>query len=136
MSNYAATRFTDKTGPRCQVGENVEVIDWLVPTGFASSEYVDLITLPAGAVVTDAIMTANAGVGGTGNMKLGTDSDDDALISQKNITAAACHRADVMDLLGNKLAAATKIRLTAGTIATPTVGTRVRVILKYSFNIV
>lgn len=134
MATHVAPRYTNKTAPRCNVGDNTEIIKFTVPAGFATADIVNLLPIKPGMTILDTILSSDNLVGSTGNLKLGTEDDDDMFILQTAFTAAAIARLN--NPVGHVYAPTVEkiLRITAGTIAGLNVGTILTAQVRFSWN--
>jgi len=105
-----------------------------IPTGFATNDVLEMVKIPAGATVLNCILSSSAGVGATANLAVGDGGDTDRHITSTAFTAAALARSNAHTGHGFRYTADDTIDILAVSIATPTVGTVVRLTVEYTMQ--
>jgi|694.fasta_scaffold14037_7 hypothetical protein len=105
-----------------------------IPTGFATNDVVEMVKVPAGATVLNVKLTSSAGVGATANLAVGDGVDTDRFITSTAFTASAVARDNTHVGHGHRYTADDTIDILAVSIATPTVGTVVRLTVEYTMQ--
>lgn len=111
-----------------------QTVDYSIPTGFATNDVVEMIKVPAGATVLNVTLTSSAGVGATANLAVGDGGDTDRYVTSTAFTASALARTNTHVGHGHRYTAEDTIDILAVSIATPTVGTVVRLTVEYTMQ--
>lgn len=105
-----------------------------IPTGFATNDDLAMFRVPAGAQILDVTLSSSAGVGATANLTVGDATVNNRFITSTAFTASTVARLNAHTGHGHRYTDETMIRVYGASIATPTVGTIVRLTVKYSMQ--
>lgn|SRR5574343_784128 len=134
MPIFQSSRVAPTFMARSGVDETSITAEFTIPTGFATNDVVEMVKIPAGAMVVELIFSSSAGVGATANLAIGDGADTDRYITSTAFTAAALARLNAHTGHGYRYTADDTIDILAASIATPTVGTVVRLTVIYTLQ--
>jgi hypothetical protein len=134
MATFQGSRAATGTVARADLAENVVVSTFTIPTGFATADIVEMVKIPAGAIILDLVLASNAAVGSTANLSVGDGGAAARFLASTAHTAATATRMSIPAVFGYTYSADDTVDVTAVSIATPTVGTVLTLILRYTMN--
>jgi hypothetical protein len=134
MPTFDSAKVAATVMPRSGLDATTVTGEIAIPTGFATNDVLRVVKVPAGATVLNVTCSSSAGVGATANLTVGDGDDVDRFITSTAFTASALARLNAHTGHGYKYTADDTIDVVAASIATPTVGTIVRVTVEYTLQ--
>jgi len=134
MPTFQSAKATTTVMARGGIDATTQTAEFTIPTGFATNDVVEMLKIPAGATVVDVTLSSSAGVGATANLAVGDGGDTDRYITSLAYTATALNRLNAHTGHGFRFTAEDTIDILAVSIATPTVGTVVRLTVEYQMQ--
>lgn len=134
MPTFQGTKVATTIMARGGIDTTAQISEFTIPTGFATNDVVEMIKIPAEAAVLNVKLTSSAGVGATANLAVGDGGDTDRFITSTAFTASAVARDNTHVGNGHRYTAEDTIDILAVSIATPTVGTVVRLSVEYTMQ--
>lgn len=133
-----ATFTTTKTAAGVQARGGIDLTsvtgEFSIPSGFATSDVVQMVKIPKGALIQEVILSSSAAVGATANLSVGDSGSSARFIASTAFTAASLARLGVHAGHGFVTTADGTIDVAAVSIATPTVGTVIRLTVIYTLQ--
>jgi hypothetical protein len=134
MATFTTTKSVASVQPRGDIDITSVTADFTIPAAFATSDIVQMVKVPAGAVIQEVILSSSAGVGATANLSLGDTGNTARYIASTAFTAATLARLGVHAGHGFRFTADGTIDVSAVSIATPTAGTVIRLTVIYTLG--
>jgi len=134
MPTFTTTKTASGVQPRGDIDISSITGEFTIPSGFATSDIVQMIKIPKGATVQEIILSSSAGVGATANLSVGDTGNAARYVASTAFTAATLARLGVHAGHGFVTTADGTIDVTAVSIATPTAGTVIRLTAIYTMN--
>lgn len=134
MPTFTSSKVAASVMARGDIDITSVTAEFAIPTGFATNDVVEMVKVPVGATVLEVLASSSAGVGATANLAVGDGGDTDRYITSTAFTAAALTRLNAHTGHGYRYTADDTIDILAASIATPTVGTVVRLTVIYTFQ--
>lgn len=134
MATFQSSKAVSTVMARGGIDVTTQTAEFAIPTGFATNDVVEMVKAPAGATVLNVKLTSSAGVGATANLAVGDGGDTDRFITSTAFTASAVARDNTHVGHGHRYTADDSIDILAVSIATPTVGTVVRMTVEYTMQ--
>jgi hypothetical protein len=134
MPTFQSSKVATTVMARAGIDATTQTATYTIPSGFATNDVVEMVKIPAGATVINVILSSSAGVGATANLAVGDGGDTDRHITSTAYTAAALTRTNAHTGHGYLYTAEDTIDILAVSIATPTVGTVVRLTVEYQMQ--
>lgn len=137
MATFTTTKTASGIQPRGDIDITSVTGEFTIPTGFATNDVVQMVKIPKGALLQEVILSSSAGVGATANLSVGdTNGTPNAAryVASTAFTAATLARLGVHAGHGYSFTADSTVDVTAVSIATPTVGTVIRLTVIYTMN--
>lgn len=134
MATFTTTKTAASVQPRGDLDITSITGEFSIPAGFATSDVVQMVKLPKGALVQEVILSSSAGVGATANLSVGDTGNTARYVASTAFTAASLVRLGVHAGHGFVTTADGTVDVTAVSIATPTVGTVIRLTVIYTLG--
>lgn len=134
MATFQSSKAVSTVMARGGTDVTTQTAEYAIPTGFATNDVVEMVKVPAGATVLNVKLTSSAGVGATANLAVGDGGDTDRFITSTAFTASAVARDNTHVGHGHRYTSDDSIDILAVSIATPTVGTVVRMTVEYTMQ--
>lgn len=134
MATFTSSKAVSTVQARGGIDITSVTAEYTIPTGFATSDVVQMVKVPKDATIQEVILSSSAGVGATANLSLGDTGNTARYIASTAFTAATLARLGVHAGHGYKFTADGTIDIAAVSIATPTVGTVVRLTVIYTLQ--
>lgn len=134
MATFQSSKVAASVMARSGLDTTTVTAEIAIPTGFATNDVLEMVKIPAGATVINCTLTSSAGVGATANLAVGDGGDTDRHITSTAFTASALVRTNAHSGHAYKYTADDTIDILAVSIATPTVGTVVRLTVEYTLQ--
>lgn len=134
MATFTTTKTAASIQPRAGIDVTSVTGEFSIPTGFATNDVVQMVKVPKGALVQEVILSSSAGVGATANLAVGDSGNTARYIASTAFTAAALARLGVHAGHGFVFTADGTVDVLAASIATPTVGTVIRLTVIYTLQ--
>ena len=134
MATFQSSKAVSTVQARGGIDITSVTAEYSIPTGFATNDVVQMVKVPANAIIQEVVLSSSAGVGATANLALGDTGNTARYIASTAFTASTLARLGVHAGHGYKFAADGTVDILAASIATPTVGTVVRLTVIYTLQ--
>lgn len=134
MATFQSSKAVSTVQARGGIDITSVTAEFSIPTGFATNDVVQMAKVPANATIQEVIVSSSAGVGATGNLAVGDAGSTARYIASTAFTASTLARLGVHAGHGYKFTADGSVDILAASIATPTVGTVVRLTVIYTLQ--
>ena len=134
MATFQSSKVAATVMARSNIDITSVTAEFAIPTGFATNDVVEMAKIPEGATVLEVLASSSAGVGATANLAVGDGGDTDRYITSTAFTSATLTRLNAHTGHGYRYTADDTIDILAASIATPTVGTVVRLTVIYTLQ--
>lgn len=134
MATFQSSKAVSTVQARGGIDVTSVTAEFSIPTGFATNDVVQMAKVPARATIQEVILSSSAGVGATGNLAVGDTGNTARYIASTAFTASTLARLGVHAGHGYTFSAEGTVDILAASIATPTVGTVVRLTVIYTLQ--